>query len=47
MMLVWAGVVEAFISQYHEPVLPYLVKIALGCVELAVLSAWLYRGARA
>jgi uncharacterized membrane protein SpoIIM required for sporulation len=40
-MLVWAGIVEAFISQYHQPTLPYGVKIAMGCVELTVLVAWL------
>jgi uncharacterized membrane protein SpoIIM required for sporulation len=41
LMLVWAGIVEAFLSQYHEPVLPYEVKIAFGLVELAVL-AWYF-----
>ena len=35
--LVWAGIVEAFFSQYHEPVVPYGVKIAFGLVELAAL----------
>ena len=40
-MLVWAGIVEAFFSQYHEPVLPYAVKIAFGCVELIALAAYL------
>jgi uncharacterized membrane protein SpoIIM required for sporulation len=30
-MLVWAGMVEAFISQYHKPVIPYGLKIAFGC----------------
>ena len=40
-MLVWAGTMEAFISQYHQPTLPYGVKIAMGLVELAVLAAWL------
>src|SRR5438552_11805315 len=25
-MLVWAGFMEAFLSQYHEPVIPYVVK---------------------
>lgn len=45
-MLLWAGLVEAFISQYHQPVLPYAVKIALGFVELAVLIAWLGRGGK-
>jgi len=33
-MLVWAGVVEAFFSQYHEPVIPYAGKIAFGAIEL-------------
>lgn len=41
LMLVWAGIVEAFLSQYHDPVLPYGVKIAFGIVELAVL-AWYF-----
>lgn len=40
LMLVWAGFVEAFFSQYHEPVLPYWVKIAFGSLELAVLVAF-------
>jgi uncharacterized membrane protein SpoIIM required for sporulation len=43
MMLVWAGIVEAFISQYHQPVLPYSVKIALGTVELVLLITYLSR----
>jgi uncharacterized membrane protein SpoIIM required for sporulation len=38
LMLVWAGFVEAFMSQYHEPVLPYAVKITFGLVELAALG---------
>ena len=40
-MLVWAGTMEAFISQYHQPVLPYAIKIAIGSAELIVLAAWL------
>ena len=40
-MLVWAGMVEAFISQYHKPVVPYGLKIAFGVCELAALSAFL------
>ena len=40
-MLVWAGVVEAFFSQYHEPVVPYAAKIAFGSVELAGLLMFL------
>jgi uncharacterized membrane protein SpoIIM required for sporulation len=41
-LLVWAGVVEAFFSQYHEPALPYSVKIAFGCIELAALAFYLF-----
>jgi uncharacterized membrane protein SpoIIM required for sporulation len=40
-MLVWAGIMESFFSQYHEPVLPYSVKIAVGLVELAALVTYL------
>ncbi len=40
-MLVWAGLVEAFFSQYHEPVLPYEVKIGFGIVELFLLILFL------
>jgi uncharacterized membrane protein SpoIIM required for sporulation len=39
--LVWAGLIEAFFSQYHEPVIPYSVKIAFGVVELTLLTAFL------
>jgi uncharacterized membrane protein SpoIIM required for sporulation len=42
-MLVWAGFIEAFLSQYHEPVIPYDVKIAFGCVELILLYVFLSR----
>ena len=41
-MLVWAGFVEAFFSQYHEPVLPYALKISFGVVELVALSWYLF-----
>jgi uncharacterized membrane protein SpoIIM required for sporulation len=40
-MLVWAGMVEAFLSQYHEPVIPYSAKIAFGLVELLLLVLFL------
>ena len=36
-MLVWAGIVEAFFSQYHEPVIPYDAKIIFGALELTAL----------
>ncbi len=38
LMLVWAGIIEAFFSQYHAPVLPYSVKITFGVVELVALT---------
>ena len=45
-MLVWAGVVEAFFSQYHYPVLPYGLKIAFGLVEAGALTLILWRVGR-
>jgi uncharacterized membrane protein SpoIIM required for sporulation len=36
-MLVWAGIVEAYLSQYHEPTIPYSFKIGVGAVELILL----------
>jgi uncharacterized membrane protein SpoIIM required for sporulation len=41
LLLVWAGFVEAFLSQYHEPVIPYSVKIAFGLIELILLFLFL------
>lgn len=46
LMLIWAGLIEAFFSQYHAPVLPYSVKIAFGTVELALLIFFLSRSGR-
>jgi uncharacterized membrane protein SpoIIM required for sporulation len=45
-MLVWAGIVEAFVSQYHQPVLPYSLKIAFGVLEMAALTIFLSRVGR-
>jgi uncharacterized membrane protein SpoIIM required for sporulation len=45
-LLVWAGIVEAFLSQYHEPVLPYEVKITFGLVELVLLVLFLSKAGR-
>ena len=42
-MLIWAGFVEAFLSQYHEPIIPYEVKIAFGTVELILLTLFLWK----
>ncbi len=43
LLLVWAGFIEAFLSQYHEPVIPYSVKIAFGLTELLLLVLFLAR----
>lgn len=41
MMLVWAGIMEAFFSQLHAPVLPYGFKIAVAAAELVLLATYL------
>lgn len=46
LMLVWAGIVESFLSQYHEPVIPYAAKITFGVVELGALTWYLARAGR-
>ena len=40
-LLVWAGIIESFVSQYHQPVLPYSLKIGFGCSELLALAGFL------
>lgn len=54
LLLIWAGIIESFMSQYHEPILPYSVKITFGTLQLGGLVAYLMlagrkaeRGARA
>jgi len=37
-LMVWAGVIESYLSQYHEPAIPYWLKIAFGMVQLALLA---------
>jgi uncharacterized membrane protein SpoIIM required for sporulation len=46
LMLVWAGIVEAFLSQYHEPVIPYGLKISFGVLEAVLLALFLSRAGR-
>jgi uncharacterized membrane protein SpoIIM required for sporulation len=41
MMLVWAGIMEAFFSQHHAPVLPYGFKVAVAVAELVLLALYL------
>ena len=46
LLLIWAGLVEAFLSQYHEPVVPYDAKIAFGAIELVLLCLYLAKSGR-
>jgi len=41
MMLIWAGIMEAFFSQHHAPVLPYGFKVAVALAELVLLTMYL------
>ncbi len=43
LLLVWAGLIESFLSQHHEPAVPYAAKIAFGVAQLAGLIWWLAR----
>jgi uncharacterized membrane protein SpoIIM required for sporulation len=43
LLLVWAGFIEAFLSQYHEPVIPYAFKIGFGLTELILLFTFLFK----
>lgn len=45
-LLIWAGVVESFLSQYHEPQVPYAAKIILGVIELVALFTFLFLAGR-
>lgn len=42
-LLVWAGMIESFFSQHHQPVLPYALKIGFGAAELVLLALFLAR----
>lgn len=46
LLLAWAAAIESFLSQHHEPRLPYSVKIAIGVVELIALAIYVARGRR-
>ena len=47
LLLIWAGFVESFLSQYHEPILPYSIKIGFGLVELILLVWFLWKSGTA
>ena len=40
-MLIWAGIIEAFMSQVHEPIVTYESKIIFGLLEGILLICWL------
>ena len=46
LLLIWAGIIEAFLSQYHEPVIPYAAKIGFGTLQLILLALFLAKSAR-
>ena len=46
LLLIWAGFVEAYLSQYHF-VVPFWLKIGFGLVQLVLLFVYLYRSGRA
>ncbi len=42
LMLIWAGIIESFFSQYHQPVLPYYIKILFGIFEVIFVYFYLF-----
>jgi uncharacterized membrane protein SpoIIM required for sporulation len=46
LMLVWAGIIESFLSQYHQPIVPYAAKIGFGLTELLLLISFLWFAGR-
>jgi len=40
-LLVWAGIIESFLSQYHEPAISYGTKISFGSLQLLALFLFL------
>lgn len=42
LLLIWAGMVEAFLSQQHGNLVSYPLKIAFGSLQLAALIAYLW-----
>jgi uncharacterized membrane protein SpoIIM required for sporulation len=47
LLLIWAGIIEAFLSQYHQPVIPYSLKIVFGAAELLLFTFYLTFAGRA
>lgn len=40
-LLIWSGIIESFLSQYHAPIIPYSAKIIFGISELSLLIVFL------
>jgi uncharacterized membrane protein SpoIIM required for sporulation len=40
-LLIWAGLIESFFSQFHAPALPYSVKITFGVIQSILLVLYL------
>jgi uncharacterized membrane protein SpoIIM required for sporulation len=43
LLLVWAGIIESFFSQYHAPILPYSVKISFGVLQLVSFCVYMWK----
>jgi uncharacterized membrane protein SpoIIM required for sporulation len=41
LLLIWAGIIEAFLSQYHQPTIAYSSKIIFGLIELFLFTFYL------
>lgn len=46
LLLIWAGIIEAFLSQWHAPFIPYSLKITFGLIEFVLLIFYLGRPAK-
>jgi hypothetical protein len=46
LLLLYAGIIEAFLSQLHEPRVPYTLKILFGTIQLTALILYLLRAGR-
>jgi uncharacterized membrane protein SpoIIM required for sporulation len=42
-LLIWAAIIEAYISLHHDPVIPYKIKIIFGTFQFLLLLIYLFR----
>jgi uncharacterized membrane protein SpoIIM required for sporulation len=45
-LLSWAAIIESYLSQHHQPTLPYSLKTGFGLLEGVLLAAFLLRAGR-